>query len=75
MPKIIPSSQIIPGATPPPTTSINGTLALASSFTITGQTFGWDSALIIEPEDQFWNDAVGIGFPKIPHFVMSMANF
>lgn len=71
---IIPPAQIISGATPPPVSSINGTPAPASSFTIDNKTFGWDSSLTIEPENQFWNDAVGVGSPNIPNFVTAMAN-
>ncbi len=71
---IIPPALIISGATPPPSTTIQGTPAPASSFTINAVTFGWDSSLTIEPEDQFWNDAVGIGSPNIPNFVLVMAN-
>ena len=71
---IIPPSVIISGATPPPTDLIQGTPAPASAFTINHITFGWDSALSIEPEDQFWNDATGVGSPNIPNFVTTMAN-
>lgn len=71
---IIPPALIISGATSPPSTSIQGTPAPASAFTIRNKTFGWDSSLTLEPEDQFWNDAVGIGSPNIPNFVLTMAN-
>lgn len=71
---IIPPAVIISGATPPPDTVINNTPAPASAFTINNTTLGWDSSLTIEPEHQFWNDAVGIGSPNIPNFVMTMAN-
>lgn len=71
---IIPPSTIISGSTPPPTTWIHNTPAPASSFTIGEVTFGWDSSLTIEPENQFWNDAVGVGSPNIPNFVMAMAD-
>ncbi|CAM2876418.1 serine protease, subtilase family [Legionella steigerwaltii] len=71
---IIPPALIISGATPPPSTTIQGTPAPASAFSIKNKTFGWDSSLTIEPEDQFWNDGVGIGSPNIPNFVITMAN-
>ncbi|KTD01283.1 S53 family peptidase [Fluoribacter gormanii] len=71
---IIPPALIISGATPPPSTTIQGTPAPASAFTIKNKTFGWDSSLTLEPEDQFWNDGVGIGSPNIPNFVLTMAN-
>ncbi|WP_133134984.1 S53 family peptidase [Legionella rowbothamii] len=71
---IIPPALIISGATPPPSTTIQNTPAPASAFTIGPITFGWDSALTVEPEDQFWNDAVGVGSPNIPNFVIAMAN-
>lgn len=71
---IIPPAQIISGATPPPSSSIQGTPAPASAFTIGSHTFGWDSSLTIDPEKQFWNDAVGVGSPNLPYFVLSMAN-
>ncbi|WP_454785957.1 S53 family peptidase [Legionella sp. WA2024007413] len=70
---IIPPALIISGATPPPSTSIQDTPPPASAFTIKNKTFGWDSSLTLEPEDQFWNDAVGIGSPNIPNFVSTMA--
>lgn len=71
---IIPPALIISGATPPPSTLIHNTPAPASAFTINNVTFGWDSSLTVEPENQYWNDAVGIGSPNIPNFVMTMAN-
>lgn len=71
---IIPPALIISGATPPPATVIQGTPAPASAFTINNKTFGWDSSLTVEPEEQFWNDAVGVGSPNIPNFVLTMAN-
>ena len=71
---IIPPALIISGATPPPSTPIQGTPAPASAFTLNDVTFGWDSALTIEPEDQFWNDGVGVGSPDIPNFVITMAD-
>ncbi|MCW8398651.1 S53 family peptidase [Legionella sp. PATHC038] len=71
---IIPPSLIISGATPPPSTTIQGIPAPASAFSIKNKTFGWDSALTLEPEDQFWNDGVGVGSPNIPNFVVTMAN-
>lgn len=72
---IIPPFQNMSGTMPPPVVAINGTPAPASSFSITDKTFGWDSSLTVEPEPQFWSDAVGVGSPNIPKFVMSMANF
>lgn len=71
---IIPPSVMISGATPPPAVLINSIPAPASSFTLGNVTFGWDSALTLEPENQFWNDGVGVGSPNIPNFVMTMAN-
>ncbi|KTD02832.1 S53 family peptidase [Legionella feeleii] len=71
---IIPPSIMINGATQPPSTLIDNTPAPASSFTIGNVTFGWDSSLTLEPENQFWNDGVGVGSPNIPNFVMAMAN-
>lgn len=70
---IIPPALIISGSTPPPSGLIHNTPAPASSFTINNVTFGWDSSLTVEPEDQYWNDAVGVGSPNIPNFVMTMA--
>ncbi|WP_454783237.1 S53 family peptidase [Legionella sp. WA2022007384] len=71
---IIPPALIISGATPPPSTIIQGSPPPASAFTIKNKTFGWDSSLTLEPEDQYWNDGVGIGSPNIPNFVLTMAN-
>ncbi len=71
---IVPPARIISGTTPPPSTTIQGTPAPASAFTLMKSTFGWDSSLTIEPEDQFWNDGVGVGSPNIPNFVLTMAN-
>ncbi|CAM4443140.1 MAG: hypothetical protein LEGION0403_FIIPPAGN_00140 [Legionella sp.] len=71
---IIPPALIISGATPPPLITIQNTPAPASAFTLGHVTFGWDSALTVEPEGQFWNDAVGVGSPNIPNFVITMAN-
>lgn len=66
---IVPPHQIIPGAVLPPAGAPN------TAFTIDGLTFGWDSSLTIAPEAQFWNDAVGVGSPYLPNFVMTMAQF
>lgn len=83
---IVPPALIIAGATPPTPTSITTaapsditTPAPASAFTLGALTskpvtYGWDSSLTIEPEDQFWNDAVGVGSPNLPNFVIAMAN-
>ncbi len=71
---IIPPAVIISGATTPPFTTIQGTPTPASAFTINNDTFGWDSALTLEPEAQFWNDSVGVGSPNLPNFVITMAN-
>lgn len=71
---IVPPAVIISGATPPPSITIQGTPAPASAFTLGNVTFGWDSALTVEPENQFWNDAVGVGSPNLPYFVMTMGN-
>lgn len=71
---IIPPNVMINGASQPPNTSIHNTPAPASSFTIGNTTYGWDSSLTLEPENQFWNDGVGVGSPNIPNFVMTMAN-
>ncbi len=71
---IIPPAMIISGATPPPSTTIQNTPAPASAFTIQNRTLGWDSSLTLEPENQFWNDGVGIGSPSLPNFVITMAN-
>lgn len=83
---ITPPAQILSGALPPLPLSITvgqpGSTVItpvpASAFTIikSGQqiTFGWDSSLTIEPENQFWNDAVGVGSPNIPNFVLTMGN-
>lgn len=72
---IIPPALIINGAIPAPTTSIQGTPTPASSFMLNNYIFGWDSSLSVEPEAQYWNDAVGVGSPNIPNFVHTMANF
>jgi subtilase family serine protease len=72
---IAPPSVIISGSTPPPITTINGTPTPASAFTINNATIGWDSGLTIEPEAQFWNDAVGVGSPNLPNFIASMMGF
>lgn len=71
---IVPPAVIISGATPPPAVTIQGTPAPASAFTINNKTFGWDSALTVEPEGQHWNDAVGVGSPNLPNFISTMAN-
>lgn len=71
---IVPPAQIISGATPPPAITIHNTPAPASAFMIKNTIIGWDSSLTVEPENQFWNDAVGVGSPNIPNFVMTMAN-
>ncbi len=72
---IVPPAVIISGATPPPSGVIQANTAPASSFTIHNDTYGWDSSLTVEPEQQFWNDAIGVGSPNIPNFVMTMAGF
>ena len=66
---IIPPHRIISGASTPPAS------APLSAFTIAGKTFGWDSSLTIAPEDQLWNDAVGVGSPDIVNFVKQMTTF
>lgn len=71
---IIPPAQIISGAAPPPGIPIQGTSAPASAFTIGDTTYGWDSSLTVEPENQFWNDGTGVGSPNIPNFVLAMAH-
>jgi subtilase family serine protease len=72
---IMPPTQIISGASAPPVNVVNGIPVPASAFTTSSsQTFGWDSSLTIEPESQFWNDAVGVGSPYLPRFVLEMAN-
>ncbi len=71
---IMPPTIVFSNATPPPINNIGNIPTPASSFTITNKTFGWDSSLTIELEWQFWNDAVGVGSPNIPNFVMAMAN-
>lgn len=60
---------IISGATLPPVGAPN------SAFSIFDLTYGWDSSLSINPASQFWNDAVGVGTPNIPNFVLTMASF
>ncbi len=70
----MPPTIVFSNATPSPINNMGNIPAPASSFTITNKTFGWDSSLTIEPEWQFWNDAVGLGSPNIPNFVMAMAN-
>lgn len=71
---IVPPAVMINGSTPPPAVPIQGTPAPASSFSLNDITFGWDSSLTVEPENQFWNDAVGVGSPNIPNFVQVMGN-
>jgi len=66
---ITPPHQIISGATYPPAG------APLSAFTVEGKTFGWDSSLTIAPEDQLWNDAVGVGSPNVVNFVKQMTTF
>lgn len=71
---VVPPHQIFGGATPA------GGGAPLSAFTIaTGEshslTFSWDSSLSIEPENQYWNDVVGVGTPNLPNFVIQMAMF
>lgn len=71
---IMPPTAIIRGATIPGVASINGIPVPGTAFTVSNKTFGWDSSLTIEPESQFWNDAIGVGSPNIPIFVKEMAN-
>ncbi len=61
--------QVISGAELPPVG------APTSAFTINGITFGWNSSLTIDPQSQFWNDAVGVGSPSVPNFVKRMSLF
>lgn len=69
---ISPPHRIIDGALPPPP----GAPLSAFNIFITGYnyelTFGWDSSLTLAPENQFWNDGVGVGSPNLPNFVMAM---
>jgi len=68
---VAPPHLIISGAMLPPAG------APLSAFTLeffgTAYTFGWDSSVTIAPENQFWNDGVGVGTPYIPNFVAVMA--
>jgi len=72
---ISPPHVIISGAQRPP----NG--APLSAFKIRNDaynydlTFGWDSSMTLEPEDQFWNDGVGVGSPYLPNFITIMSQF
>ncbi|MDA9272199.1 serine protease, partial [bacterium] len=66
---VVPPHQIFGGAVPAP----NG--APLSAFTVDGLTFSWNSSLTVEPENQFWNDVVGVGTPNVPNFVAQMATF
>jgi len=61
--------QVISGASTPPSG------APLSAFTIFNVTYGWDSSLTIDPENQFWNDAIGVGTPNVPNFVSQMATY
>lgn len=38
-------------------------------------TFNWDLSLTVGPENQFWNNVVGIGSPNIPNFVAVILHF
>ena len=31
--------------------------------------------MTLEPEDQFWNDGVGVGSPYLPNFITMMSQF
>lgn len=70
---IVPPTQIISGAKHPPPE------APSTAFRLDDKdkksiVWGWDSSLTIAPENQFWNDAVGVGSPYLPNFVGTMAN-
>jgi len=69
--RIAPPHLIISGATLPPTGAPLSAFTLEASGIPT--TFSWDSSVTIAPENQFWNDGVGLGSPQIPNFVSVMA--
>ena len=70
---ITPPHQIIDGARPPPAGAPLSAFKIHDSFYNYDLTFGWDSSLTIAPENQFWNDGVGVGSPNLPDFVAIMA--
>lgn len=65
---IVGPHRIISGASLPPVG------APISAFTINTVTFNWNSSLTTEPEQQFWNDGVGVGSPNVPYFITALAN-
>lgn len=73
---ISPPHLIIDGAKPAPVGAPSSAfkIYLANGYDYY-LTFGWDSSMSIEPENQFWNDGVGVGSPNLPNFVPLMAVF
>ncbi|QEY52724.1 S53 family peptidase [Legionella longbeachae] len=74
---IVPPVKVIDGATAPDPSTYP--TAPSTAFVLPNKQgdldiWGWDSALTIAPESQFWNDAVGVGSPNLPNFVPVMAN-
>ncbi|KTD14499.1 serine protease, subtilase family [Legionella gratiana] len=74
---IVPPAKVIDGATAPDPSTYPK--APSTAFVLPNKQgdediWGWDSALTIAPESQFWNDAIGVGSPNLPNFVPLMAN-
>ena len=72
---IAPPHSIIDGAVLPPNGAPLSAFSIYDSSYNYVLTFGWDSSLTIAPENQFWNDGVGVGSPNLPNFLTLMAQF
>lgn len=70
---VVPPHNIIAGAKLPPTGAPISAFKLRDEVYGYELTFGWDSSLTIQPENQFWNDGVGVGSINIPNFLSIMA--
>ena len=70
---ISPPHLIIDGARRPPVGAPLSAFRIYDSAYGYELTFGWDSSMTLAPENQFWNDGVGVGSPNLPNFIPTMA--
>ena len=70
---ISPPHLIIDGARRPPAGAPLSAFKIYDSAYGYELTFGWDSSMTLAPENQFWNDGVGVGSPNLPNFIPAMA--
>ncbi|MCL9685137.1 S53 family peptidase [Legionella maioricensis] len=70
---ISPPHLIIEGARRPPAGAPLSAFKIYDTAYGYELTFGWDSSMTLAPENQFWNDGVGVGSPYLPNFIPTMA--